>query len=292
MSTAASFPDSASHAFSVESGAGSQSESRASRSSDKKKKKKKDKDKKDRRSSQKSGKSEDQGEGEGGGGGFDDLFFERNSNDPSDWANFESQKQPAAQWKTDDGWGSHPTTNSNENQVSQVTHATEALTVSTAGSKKAELPFTTIEVDHAQGQAPYGMVPNPGDTGAVAQFHSEMLQGFLKRNGHEATMAVATAAAFENFLTQQHDVINQLNGGSAAASKPDPYANSFDEEDRLDAMESTFDDERCADSFAPDSIWDEGSIFRPRKLTPLRQGDLLRRQTYWRKDQDQNWHRR
>jgi len=237
-----------SEAFSAQSSKISKSKSEKG---EKKKKKKKDKDKE--KSSRKS-KHQNSPEKEEG---FGDAFFTRNSNNPEDWAAFNQE---------DSGWDSPPNPGSG-NQVSQVTTGTAAMTVSTQGSEKG-LPFNTIEVDTNQGQSqqPY-LVPSQDDAGAVAQFHSEMFQGFLKRNGHDATMAVATAAAFENFLKQQHNVMDQLQHGGDGA---DGFDFEDTEENRLDAMESVIDD--CmADSFAPDSIWDDGSAIGGEKAAMMAQ---------------------
>ena len=62
-----------------------------------------------------------------------------------------------------------------------------------------------------------------------------------------APLAVATAAAFENFLKQQKDVLTKLQGGEDLC---DP--SYVDEDDCMDYLEAMVDD-----SFAPDSVWDD-----------------------------------
>jgi hypothetical protein len=226
---------------------------------DKKKKKKKSKEKERAPSSRKIKDSPPQAE-EGFG---DNFFLARNSKNPDDWA--QKTVIAAEEWDKDDTSGWESSVNGSGKQVSHATQATEATTLSRNGSEHGCLPFTTIDVQvgtgaqQGQQQQPY-LVTAPHDSGAVDQVHSEMLQGFLNRNGHDATMAVATAAAFDNFLTHQHDFMQQLQG-SDQGNYGDGFDDDDDEERRMDGMEcmESVADDAMFGSFTPDSFRDDGS---------------------------------
>lgn len=228
----------------------------------KKKKKKKDKEKKkDKGSDKKKESRKDNGAPSSSrklkdpppvaGMGFDDRAFDHGSSDFSDgWAAFDGARKRAPKGLKHDhcGWES---SHDSGLQFSNSTQATEAMT--SDGSESRDFTLASIEVETREARNQPYLVPDADNPMAVAVFHSEMLHGFLKRNGHDASMAVATAAAFEVFLKQQQDVLTKLQGGDGSVFPPD-----LDEDDRLDHLESLADEE-MVDSFAPDSIWDDES---------------------------------
>lgn len=199
----------------------------------KKKKKDKDKDKEPRSSSRKLKKKPSQAQD-----GFDDLNFSRNSRKPDqEWDAFGSAAvEPGIDWEQDDS-GFDSTPNGSGQHTSHATQATEATTVD--GNELRDLPFSTIEVDPL--------------ADALFQSSSAMLEGFLKRNGHDENMAVATTVAFQRFLKQQHEAMRSIE------SSNNVYGIDYDDEEhRLDCVESMADD-GMTDSFAPDSLWDDFS---------------------------------
>lgn len=213
----------------------------------KKKKKKKDKEKdkdKERRSSSKKRKDKPSNAPKNG---FDDLNNSRKI-DP-EWDAFGGSAATAAaaavvdtgiDWEQDDS-GFDSTPNGSGQHTSHATQATEATTVD--GTELRELPFSTIEVDPMSDE--------------LLHSSSALLQGFLKRNGHDDTMAVATTVAFQHFLKQQHEAMRSIESSKNAYGGSN-HDDDDDEEHRLDCVESMADD-GMTDSFAPDSIWDDFS---------------------------------
>jgi hypothetical protein len=189
----------------------------------------------------------------------------RDSDNPQAWAHFDDMNDIG--WQKDDS--AFDSARTPFGMVSDSTPNTEAITPSTIGSA-GNIPslFATKGVDHNQHEqrpAPNSIAGTPD---AVSHYHSEMLHGFLQRNGHDEAIALATAAAFEKFLTQQKYMCDP---GNIEGSKEEE-----EEESRLDALESVID-EATANSFAPDSFWDEASIEEKSEMIEryLRQQELV-----------------
>jgi hypothetical protein len=224
---------------------------------EKRKKKKKEKEKKKKDKVKSSSKVKHPPRSKESEDGFSNAFPNRSSKDNDIWASFDQADFSSATnpWQVNNvGWDT-----SFDTSARKASHLTQTTIASTFDGIDHNFKETKANETNKMQPASnkLNLVPGKDDPEAVASFHSDMLQGFMKRNGEDEKVAVATASAFQHFLKQQHDILNKIQGDT---NEDDFDFENDDEEFRLDCLESMAED-AMGDSFAPDSTWEDGSIF-------------------------------
>ena len=164
---------------------------------------------------------------------FDDYFIKQNQqkqanrallerNKSNDVAPFKSHldDDEPRQWYKSNSESAHMTPRTNRS----------VHTGTTMSSTESFPPPPVMSIDVHRDMNIYEDDDNNNDeTRDTAEFHGEMLQGFLQRNGHDQQLALQTAMAFEAFLRQQQEKMARFNEICGSSQQSQSKTNSFGE---------------------------------------------------------------
>ena len=161
---------------------------------------------------------------------FDDYFIKQHQQKEANRALLERNKSndfaTVKSHTFDDGPRRFYKSNSESAHMTPITNRS-VQTGTTMSSTESFPPPPVMSIDVHRDMNLYE--GNDGETGDTAEFHGEMLQGFLQRNGHDQQLALQTAMAFEGFLRQQQEKMACFNATCGSSQHSQSKTSSFGE---------------------------------------------------------------